>query len=62
MAYFHCRFLCSVFRPIDGSNVAFKKIHFLLNFALISNLTKLYIIVFFCHIAPAAFVMTLYNF
>lgn len=44
----------------DGSNVAFKQIHFLLHFA--RNLTKQYVILFFCHIAPAALVMILYNF
>lgn len=35
------------FFPVDGSSVVFNQIHFSWHFALISNLTKQYIIVYF---------------
>lgn len=50
------------FFPVDGSSMVFNQIHFLWHFVLIKNLTNNILLLFYIHITPAAFVMTIYNF
>lgn len=42
--------------------MVFNQIHFLWHFVLIKNLTNNILLLFYIHITPAAFVMTIYNF